>query len=473
MAEKKISANSSESPKGGAGVFAKRVQRQFSRAQERVLQRIGKSSETRDAEFERMVQDLQDQQGDGHRIYKDLKAYVNAVKVMRDASSRLFQSLFDAYESDWDGENDLGAIVEGEELLWSDYEAKLLDQALRTMESYMSQFPDIREKVAKRGRKLVDYDSSRHHLGALQNAKKRDDIKISKAEEEMKEAKSVFENLNHELKEELPTLFDSRIGCYVTVFQAIAGLRDIFYKEMNTLNQDLQSVMTDLKTQHPDKVFVVKAFNRTGSLKRRSLRSPRSWMNSLSDFTLPYSPTSTLKREHSSSFRSDRYSYEFQRGLSPGSHRSQVVEEPMVGERDISSTSNLPVTEETSPATESEVSDSAAGAPRGSGEETPVDEGKEKKEWEGEPPSTEGEREEDASSPKAEAEADTLQTGVNNSETPNRKDPINLNSTGSHTEDTKDSGCDGLENGTADTEHSGVLSTGVAKRDCVVKEETV
>lgn len=36
------------------------------------------------------------------------------------------------------------------------------------------------EKISKRGRKLVDYDSSRHHLEALQTAKKRDDIKIKK-----------------------------------------------------------------------------------------------------------------------------------------------------------------------------------------------------------------------------------------------------------------------------------------------------
>lgn len=39
---------------------------------------------------------------------------------------------------------------------------------------------NLQEKIAKRGRKLVDYDSTRHHLEALQSAKKRDDIKINK-----------------------------------------------------------------------------------------------------------------------------------------------------------------------------------------------------------------------------------------------------------------------------------------------------
>lgn len=35
-------------------------------------------------------------------------------------------------------------VGKGEDLLWNDYEVKLLDQAVRTMESYVSQFPDVR-----------------------------------------------------------------------------------------------------------------------------------------------------------------------------------------------------------------------------------------------------------------------------------------------------------------------------------------
>ncbi|KAK1803369.1 hypothetical protein P4O66_004031 [Electrophorus voltai] len=101
------------------------------------------------------------------------------------------------------------SLTKGEDLLWNDYETKLRDQ-LFTMESYMGQFPDIKERVAKRNRKLVDFDSSRHHLESLQNAKKRDAIKAGKAEEEMKSAKKIFENMNCELKEELPVLYNRR-----------------------------------------------------------------------------------------------------------------------------------------------------------------------------------------------------------------------------------------------------------------------
>ncbi|XP_051947612.1 bridging integrator 2-like [Xyrauchen texanus] len=307
MAESKTSINS----KGGANVFTKRVQKKINRAQEKVLQKLGKSDETKDEHFEQCVINLQVQQNDAYRIYKDLKAYLNAVRVMRDASSRLFQTLNEVYDTEWDGAEDLGGFVEGEESLWDDYESKLRDQSLLTMNSYMSQFPDVREKVAKRGRKLVDYDSTRHQLAGLKTAKKTDDIKIGKAEDEMNAAKMIFEDINRELKEELPLLFDSRIGCYVTVFQAISSQRDIFYKEMTKKNQDLQTVMKELMAQHPDKSFVVKNFNRSGSLKRRSLRetlSPKS-LKSFYDFHTSYSPRGSLRRDNSSSFKSDRPAY--------------------------------------------------------------------------------------------------------------------------------------------------------------------
>lgn len=86
--------------------------------------------------------------------------------------------------------------------------------------------------MAKRGRKLVDYDSARHHLEALQSAKKKDEAKVAKvglelmrggptpsqekhiciqftqqAEEEFNRAQNVFEEINNELREELPVLY--------------------------------------------------------------------------------------------------------------------------------------------------------------------------------------------------------------------------------------------------------------------------
>ncbi|XP_054151176.1 bridging integrator 2 [Melozone crissalis] len=243
---------------GSAGLFARQVQKRFSRAQEKVLQKLGKTVETKDEQFEQSAYNFQLQQNEGHKLYKELKGFVGAVRVMHESSRRVAETLQDIYSPEWDGHEELRAIADSNDLLWEDYEAKLVDQALRLMENYLAQFGDFKERIAKRGRKLVDYDSARHHLEALQSAKKKDEAKIAKAEEEFNRAQAVFEELNRDLLEELPVLYGSRLACYVTVFQNISNLRDVFYKEMSKLNRDLYEVMSKLEKQHSSKVFIIK-----------------------------------------------------------------------------------------------------------------------------------------------------------------------------------------------------------------------
>ncbi|KAJ3602820.1 hypothetical protein NHX12_030567 [Muraenolepis orangiensis] len=255
----------------GAGLFAKRVQKSLNRAQEKVLQKLGKTMETKDEQFEQCSQNLNKQQADGVRLSKDVKSYFTALKAIHESSKRLSQTLKDVYESDWNGGEDLSDIIEKEDLLWNDYEEKMSDQIVRTTENYTSQFMEVKERVAKRGRKLVDYDSARHHLEGLQGAKKKDEGKIAKAEEEFNKAQNVFEELNNELREELPVLYQSRIGCYVTVFQNISNLRDVFYKEMSVLNHELYNVMKTVETQHSGKAFIIKGLHSAKSKKRRSI----------------------------------------------------------------------------------------------------------------------------------------------------------------------------------------------------------
>uniref|UniRef100_A0A2I3LYB8 Bridging integrator 2 n=1 Tax=Papio anubis TaxID=9555 RepID=A0A2I3LYB8_PAPAN len=285
---------------GAAGLFAKQVQKKFSRAQEKVLQKLGKAVETKDERFEQSANNFYQQQAEGYKLYKDLKNFLSAVKVMHESSKRVSETLQEIYNSEWDGHEELKTIVGNNDLLWEDYEEKLADQAVRTMENYVAQFSEIKERIAKRGRKLVDYDSTRHHLEAVQNAKKKDEAKTAKAEEEFNKAQTVFEDLNQELLEELPILYNSRIGCYVTIFQNISNLRDVFYREMSKLNHNLYEVMSKLEKQHSNKVFVVKGLS---SSSRRSLviSPPVQTTMVSSPLTSPTSPsTLSLKSESES-----------------------------------------------------------------------------------------------------------------------------------------------------------------------------
>ncbi|XP_053452514.1 myc box-dependent-interacting protein 1 isoform X12 [Nycticebus coucang] len=273
-----------------AGKIASNVQKKLTRAQEKVLQKLGKADETKDEQFEQCVQNFNKQLTEGTRLQKDLRTYLASVKAMHEASKKLNECLQEVYESDWPGRDEANKIAENSDLLWLDYHQKLVDQALLTMDTYLGQFPDIKSRIAKRGRKLVDYDSARHHFESLQTAKKKDEAKIAKpvsllekaapqwcqgklqahlvaqtnllrnqAEEELIKAQKVFEEMNVDLQEELPSLWNSRVGFYVNTFQSIAGLEENFHKEMSKLNQNLNDVLVSLEKQHGSNTFTVKA----------------------------------------------------------------------------------------------------------------------------------------------------------------------------------------------------------------------
>ncbi|NWV73655.1 BIN1 protein, partial [Dasyornis broadbenti] len=242
-----------------AGKIASNVQKKLTRAQEKVLQKLGKADETKDEQFEQCVQNFNKQLTEGTRLQKDLRTYLASVKAMHEASKKLTECLQEVYEPDWPGRDDTNKIAENNDLLWTDFHQKLVDQALLTMDTYLGQFPDIKSRIAKRGRKLVDYDSARHHFEALQTAKKKDETKIAKAEEELVKAQKVFEEMNVDLQEELPSLWNSRVGFYVNTFQSIAGLEENFHKEMSKLNQNLHDVLLGLDKQYSGNAFPVKA----------------------------------------------------------------------------------------------------------------------------------------------------------------------------------------------------------------------
>uniref|UniRef100_A0A8B9SBK0 Bridging integrator 1 n=1 Tax=Apteryx owenii TaxID=8824 RepID=A0A8B9SBK0_APTOW len=242
-----------------AGKIASNVQKKLTRAQEKVLQKLGKADETKDEQFEQCVQNFNKQLSEGTRLQKDLRTYLASVKAMHEASKKLTECLQEVYEPDWPGRDDTNKIAENNDLLWTDFHQKLVDQALLTMDTYLGQFPDIKSRIAKRGRKLVDYDSARHHFEALQTAKKKDETKIAKAEEELVKAQKVFEEMNVDLQEELPSLWNSRVGFYVNTFQSIAGLEENFHKEMSKLNQNLHDVLLGLDKQYSSNAFPIKA----------------------------------------------------------------------------------------------------------------------------------------------------------------------------------------------------------------------
>ncbi|XP_015259183.1 PREDICTED: myc box-dependent-interacting protein 1-like isoform X1 [Cyprinodon variegatus] len=283
-----------------AGKVASNVQKKLTRAQEKVLQKLGKADETKDAAFEEWVINFNKQYTEGSKLQRDLRAYLEAVRAMHESSKNLQACLGDMYEPEWYGKDEVESILEDCDVLWTDYHQKLVDHALISMDTYLGQFPDIKARIAKRDRKLVDYDSARHNYAATHKTKKKDGgIKITKpstlleratpgwaqgilsahnlaqtslsksqAEEELERAQKVFEEINLDLQEELPSLWNSRVGFYVSTFQSLAGFEEKFHKEISRLDQDLHDVLVKLEDTDPTR--------RTGHLGAASSGPGRS-----------------------------------------------------------------------------------------------------------------------------------------------------------------------------------------------------
>uniref|UniRef100_A0A8C1BYY1 Myc box-dependent-interacting protein 1 n=1 Tax=Cyprinus carpio carpio TaxID=630221 RepID=A0A8C1BYY1_CYPCA len=271
-----------------AGKIASNVQKKITRAQEKVLQKLGKADETKDLAFEEGVINFNKQLVEGSKLQKDLRAYLTAVKTMHESSKHLYECLDDMYETDWYGRKEVDSLFEDSDLLWTDFHQKLVDHALISMDTYLGQFPDIKARIAKRDRKLVDYDSARHNYAAVNKGKKKEGIKITKpaslleraapgwaqgilsahnvaqtslsrsqAEEELERAQKVFEEINIDLQEELPSLWNSRVGFYVNTFQSVAGLEEKFHREMGKVRAPAQHHPL---TEHYDYVLYITNF---------------------------------------------------------------------------------------------------------------------------------------------------------------------------------------------------------------------
>ncbi|XP_077471637.1 amphiphysin [Stigmatopora argus] len=257
------------------GIFAKNVQKRLNRAQEKVLQKLGKADETKDEQFEQVVINFRRQESEGSRLQREMKAYMSAIKGMQQASINLSQSLHEVYEPDWHGKDDVLTIGKDCDAMWESFHNKLVDSTLLNLDGYLLQFPDLKTRVAKRSRKLIDYDSARHHVETLQTAGIKNDRKMIKADEELRKAQRVFDELNVGLQDELPTLWDSRVGFYISTFKSVTGLETKFHREISLVCKQLYEVMMQLSEQHADKMFTIQgAPSDSGPLRLARTPSP-------------------------------------------------------------------------------------------------------------------------------------------------------------------------------------------------------
>merc|ERR1712110_746967 len=222
--------------------ISKLVLKQAGRAKEKILQNLGKADKTTDEIFEEHLQNFNSQQVNATRLHKDINNYLRCIKAMQTASKNLMETLSDIYEKEWVGQDMLYVQAQNHEMLWADLAHKLSDQVVIPLNTYQAQFPEMRKKIDKRGRKLIDFDKERHAVQQMQNNPNRNEAKFIKVKEQMENAKRTYEVLNSELHDELPALHDSRILFLVTNMQTLFAAEEVFHSETAKVFGELEAV---------------------------------------------------------------------------------------------------------------------------------------------------------------------------------------------------------------------------------------
>ncbi|XP_045470828.1 myc box-dependent-interacting protein 1 isoform X1 [Harmonia axyridis] len=243
-------------------LLAKSVQKHAGRAKEKLLQNLGKVDRTADEIFDEHLQNFTRQQNCANRLQKEFSNYIRCIRAAQVASKSLLEAIGETYESQWTGHDHLYVQCQSVDMLWQDFSHKLADQVLLPLNTYQQQFPEMRKKIDKRGRKLVDYDGQRHSFQAMQtNMKKRDEAKINKGKEQLEEAKRTYEILNSELHDELPALYDSRVLFLVTNLQSLFNAEQTFHFEAAKVFEELEAVVDKLATDSQRGSYSVKKTN--------------------------------------------------------------------------------------------------------------------------------------------------------------------------------------------------------------------
>jgi len=246
------------------------VIKQAGRAKEKILQNLGKADKTTDEIFEEHLQNFNTQQVNATRLHKDINNYLRCIRAMQTASKNLMETLSDIYEKEWVGQDMLYVQAQNHEMLWADVAHKLSDQVVIPLNTYQAQFPEMRKKIDKRGRKLIDFDKERHAVQQMQNNPNRNEAKFIKVKEQMENAKRTYEVLNSELHDELPALHDSRILFLVTNMQTLFAAEDVFHSETAKVFSELEAVVDKLAKEV-----------QKGTLPRKTFPKPAPVTNSI------------------------------------------------------------------------------------------------------------------------------------------------------------------------------------------------
>ncbi|KAH8814562.1 hypothetical protein DL96DRAFT_1624142 [Flagelloscypha sp. PMI_526] len=208
------------------------------RAGTTLMQKTGQIERTVDREFADEEAKYRTFEKECGALQKESKHYWDALRGMTAAQARIAETLetfYGAADTTSEGAMAAHAYKRAIDDIDSSFGRELdvpyrtaIAEPLGKMNAY---FPIVNEHIAKRNKKLLDYDSARSKLRKTTEKPGEDPTKLPRAEQEHDEAKEAFDLLNEQLIAELPQLLELRVPYFDPSFEAMIRMQSKFAEE--------------------------------------------------------------------------------------------------------------------------------------------------------------------------------------------------------------------------------------------------
>lgn len=175
----------------------------------------------------------------GLSIQTATKGYLDSVRAVTASQVTIAEIVSNLYEEAKQGASvysDVGgyylqAVRDFDEETVKQIDGPFRETILDPVTKFSGYFNEIDDAIKKRSHKKIDYDLCKAKVRKLIDKPAKDAGKLPRAEKELAVAKDIFEDLNEQLKAELPELIKLRVPYYDPSFEALVKIQMKFCTE--------------------------------------------------------------------------------------------------------------------------------------------------------------------------------------------------------------------------------------------------
>lgn len=206
---------------------------------------------THDKEYEQEERRYRVLEKAGKELQKEAKGYLDSLRAVTASQVTIAEVISDLYDDAKASSASASNVGNYYLQCVKDFDSETVKQldgpfretVLDPISKFATYFEEIENAIKKREHKKQDYDAAKSKVRRLIDKPAKDASKLPRSEKELAFAKEIYDNLNDQLKTELPQLVSLRVPYYDPSFEALVKIQLRFCTEGYTRLAQIQQYL--------------------------------------------------------------------------------------------------------------------------------------------------------------------------------------------------------------------------------------